>query len=108
MAELPYTGAAMRAAHFAFRPPVPGINPEHEKPDPDPDPFQPEPQNVQPAPYDVFQPEDISAHTEMQQRPFDHWAHLQAPVLSSETASPACHGARPPMKSMLRPWSACR
>lgn len=83
MAELPYTGAAMRQAHFAHRPPVPGINPEHEKPDPDPDPFQPEPQNVQPAPYDVFQPEDISVHTEMQQRPFDHWAHLQAPVPSS-------------------------
>jgi hypothetical protein len=83
MADLPYTGAAMRAAHFAFRPPVPGINPEHEKPDPEPDPFAPAPEGVQAAAYDVYQPEDVSVHTEMQQRPFDHWAHLQPPVPSS-------------------------
>lgn len=83
MAEYAYTGALARAAHFAFRPPVPGINPEHEKPDPDPDPFQPVQEGVQQAPYDVFQGEDISAHTEMQQRPFSHWGYLQDPVPSA-------------------------
>lgn len=84
MAELPYSGAAMRAAHFAFRPPVPGINPEHEKPDPDPDPFQP-PVVAEAGAVagDVFQPEDYAVHTEMQDRPVSHWGFLQAPVPSS-------------------------
>lgn len=83
MAEMPYSGAAMRAAHYAFRPPVPGVNPEHEKPDPDPDPFQPDvkPEGGQPG--DVFQPEDVSVHTEMQDRAVSHWAFLQAPIPSS-------------------------
>jgi len=84
MADTAYSGALTRAAHFAHRPPVPGVNPEHEKPDPDPDPFQPA---VEAAPNglqgDVFQPEDISAQTEMRQRPIDHWGHLQDPVPSS-------------------------
>lgn len=83
MAELPYSGALMRAAHFAYRPPVPGVNPEHEKPDPDPDPFQPDHGDVQPAAFDMFQPEDMSVHTEMQDRPVSHWGFLQAPVPSN-------------------------
>lgn len=83
MAELAYTGALKRSAHFAFRPPVPGVNPEHEKPDPDPDPFQPVREPVTGQQGDVFHPEDIPVHTEMQQRPFDHWGHLQAPVPSN-------------------------
>lgn len=82
MAELPYSGAAMRAAHFAFRPPVPGVNPEHEHPDPDPDPFQPQ-QAATGQAGDVFQMEDYSVHTEMQDRPVSHWGFLQAPVPSS-------------------------
>jgi hypothetical protein len=84
MADQAYSGSLMRAAHFAFRPPVPGVNPEHEHPNPDPDPFSPpppaDPNGVQ---GDVFQPEDISAHTEMRQDVIDHWGHLQAPVPSS-------------------------
>lgn len=83
MAQSAYSGALVRSAHFASRPPVPGINPEHLKPDPDPDPFQPAPEGVQPAAYDVWQPEDVSVHTEMQDRPVSHWAHLQPPVPSS-------------------------
>lgn len=78
-----YSGALTRAAHFAFRPPVPGVNPEHEKPDPDPDPFQPPQTGVQAAEFDVWAPQDVSVHTEMQQRPFSHWGYLQAPVPSS-------------------------
>lgn len=83
MANLPYTGAASRAAHFAFRPPVPGINPEHERPDPDPDPFQPEIKAEGGYSGDVFQPEDYPVHTEMQDRAISHWGYLQAPVPSS-------------------------
>lgn len=83
MADLAYSGAFQRAAHFAFRPPVPGVSPEHEHPDPEPDPFQPAPQAQDGVQGDVFQPEDISVHTEMQQRPVDHWGHLQEPVPSS-------------------------
>lgn len=84
MADQAYSGSLMRAAHFAFRPPVPGVNPEHEHPSPEPDPFSPAPA-ADPAAVagDVFQAEDISVHTEMQQMPIDHWGHLQAPVPSS-------------------------
>lgn len=78
-----YSGSLVRSAHFAFRPPVPGVNPEHEKPDPDPDPFQPKQEGVQAASFDVWQRDDLSAHTEMQQRPISHWGHLQDPVPSS-------------------------
>lgn len=77
-----YSGALQRSAHFAFRPPVPGVNPEHERPDPEPDPFDPAPEGVQPAAFDVWQDRDHSAHTEMQQRPFSHWGYLQQPVPS--------------------------
>jgi hypothetical protein len=92
MADTAYSGALTRAAHFAFRPPVPGISPEHEHPDPDPDPFQPVQEGVQQAQFDMFQGEDVSVHTEMQARPFSHWGYLQAPVPSSvpsETAGVA-------------------
>lgn len=81
--DTPYSGALMRSAHFAHRPPVPGISPEHERPDPDPDPFQPAQEGAPQTPGDVWQGEDVSVHTEMQQRAFSHWAELQAPVPSS-------------------------
>jgi len=84
MADTAYSGALTRAAHFAFRPPVPGVSPEHEHPDPDPDPFSPTIQvEAGSIAGDVFQPEDYSAQTEMRQRPIEHWGHLQAPVPSS-------------------------
>lgn len=78
-----YSGALVRSAHFAFRPPVPGISPEHEHPDPEPDPFAPAPEGVPPVQFDVWQARDPSAHTEMQQRPISHWGYLQDPVPSS-------------------------
>lgn len=78
-----YSGSLVRSAHFAFRPPVPGVNPEHERPDPDPDPFTPTQEGVQPAAFDVWQPEDVSVHTEMVQRPISHWGYLQQPVPSN-------------------------
>lgn len=84
-----YSGSLVRSAHFAHRPPVPGINPEHERPDPDPDPFSPAPEGVQPADFDVWQPRDESVYSEMGQRPFSHWGYLQAPVPSSVPAEAA-------------------
>lgn len=41
--DSPYSGAAIRNAHFSSRPPVPGLNRDHFTPDPEPDPFSPVP-----------------------------------------------------------------
>jgi hypothetical protein len=38
-----YSGAAVRAARFDWRPPVPGVNNDHTTPDPEPDLFNPAP-----------------------------------------------------------------
>lgn len=79
-----YSGALTRGvAHYSSRPPVPGYNREHERPEPDPDPFTPAPEGVQPAEFDVWQQRDFSAHSDMQQRPFSHWGYLQQPVPSN-------------------------
>jgi hypothetical protein len=43
MVDTPYSGTATRAAHFASRPPVAGVNADHFTPDPEPDPFNPVP-----------------------------------------------------------------
>lgn len=83
MAELAFTGAFARAAHYAYRPPVPGVSPEHEHPDPEPDPFQPMPAPVQGQSGEIYLEEEVSAQSEMLQRPIDHWAHLQPPVPTS-------------------------
>lgn len=77
-----YSGALTRAAHFSFRPPVPGINPEHEHPEPDPDPFSPAPQAAS-QPGDVWQPADLPTYTAMQLADRPHWTPLEAPLPSS-------------------------
>jgi hypothetical protein len=80
----PYTGALKRSAHFSFRPPVPGINPEHEKPAPDPDPFSPPPEGAGTGlKGDVWQPADLPVHTEMRVGPRPHDTPLQPPVPSN-------------------------
>ncbi|MGW7281666.1 hypothetical protein ACWGIV_25885 [Streptomyces sp. NPDC054844] len=87
MANLPYSGALQRSAHFAFRPPVPGVNPDHLKPDPEPDPFSPAPEGAtRPAPgasTDVWQPAELPVHTEMVVGPRPHTTALQPPVPSN-------------------------
>lgn len=86
MADLPYSGALMRAAHFAYRPPVPGINPEHEHPHPDPDPFNPTPEGAGAsvaADGDIWQPQDLPVHTEMVVGPRPHATELSPPVPSN-------------------------
>lgn len=78
-----YTGALGRSAHFAFRPPVPGINPEHERPAPDPDPFSPPPEGAgQGVPGDVWQPVELPVHTDMVVAARPHDTPLQPPVPS--------------------------
>ncbi len=41
--DSPYSGTAVRNAHFSSRPPAPGLNKDHFTPDPEPDPFNPVP-----------------------------------------------------------------
>lgn len=83
MAEPAYSGALKRAAHFAFRPPVPGVSADHG-PQPDstvePDPFDPQPDTPSAQAHDLWQPQESSAHTEMVQRPFSHWGDLLPPL----------------------------
>jgi hypothetical protein len=43
MVDAPYSGTAVRNAHFSSRPPAPGLNKDHFTPDPEPDPFNPVP-----------------------------------------------------------------
>lgn len=79
-----YSGALTRSATFAFRPPVLGVDPRHEHPDPQPDPFSPQPDTPPAQTGDVWQPEDVSAHTEMRDEPIHHWgAGVQQPVPSN-------------------------
>lgn len=79
-----YSGALTRSAHYAFRPPVPGVDPRHEHPDPQPDPFSPQPDTPPAQTGDVWQPEQVSAHTEMQDQTIHHWgAGIQQPVPSN-------------------------
>lgn len=81
----PYSGALQRSAHYAYRPPVPGINPEHERPSPEPDPFSPPPDGAttRPVSADVWQPGDLPVHTDMVVGPRPHTTPLQPPVPSN-------------------------
>jgi hypothetical protein len=78
MVDSPYTGAALRTAHFAVRPSVPGVNVDHTTPDPEPDPFNPVPdQPRNQAGYDVWtvDPEHAgpSNQPNLAQVPVSHW-----------------------------------
>jgi hypothetical protein len=84
LATSPYSGALVRSAHYSFRPPVPGINPEHEHPAPDPDPFSPPPEGAGTgARGDVWQPGDLPVHTDMVVAQRLHDTPLQPPVPSN-------------------------
>lgn len=78
-----YTGALAAAAHFPSYTSVPGVSGGHIQRVSAPDPFSPEPANVQATTEDVWQPEDVSTHTEMMVEPVSHWADLQRPVPSN-------------------------
>lgn len=44
MVDTAYSGNALRAGNFRWRPPVPGVNADHTTPDPEPDLFNPVPE----------------------------------------------------------------
>ncbi|MGW2795179.1 hypothetical protein ACWC9H_35380 [Streptomyces sp. NPDC001251] len=78
-----YSGALSQLAHFPRYTSVPGVSGGHIEPESEPDPFSPNPPPVQPTTADVWQPEDVSQHTEMMVKPVSHWADLQRPVPSN-------------------------
>lgn len=86
MGNSPYTGAALRTGHYASRPPVPGVNPEHTNPDPDPDPFNPVPDTPANQAGTVWTYEGEYAGPSNQpnlaQIPVSHWWDGQAAVQS--------------------------
>lgn len=83
MADQAYSGALVRSAHFAFRPPVPGISPTHEQPVDSGDIFNPVPDTPADQAHDLWAPRDVSAYSGRAQRPFSHWAELEPPVPSN-------------------------
>lgn len=91
MANTAYSGALLRSAHFAFRPPVPGVSADHG-PGPDQqieqDPFQPVPptagQVVDGADgTNVWQPQDDTPMSQMLVGDRPHWTQLQDAVPSN-------------------------
>jgi hypothetical protein len=79
-----YSGALNRSAHYAYRPPVPGISPSHEHPNAQPDPFNPVPDSAgQGISGTVWQPGDLPVHTAMRVAARPHDTPLQAPVPSN-------------------------
>jgi hypothetical protein len=79
-----YTGALSAQAHYPRYTSVPGVTGGHVNPSEDPDPFDPAPEGVQQTTADVWQPADVSQHTDMVMQPIHHWATgLQRPVPSN-------------------------
>lgn len=90
MVDSPYSGTAIRAGHFASRPPVQGVNTDHTTPNPEPDPFNPQP--IPPANqagtawgYDTDFAQ-ISGQPNLAQVPVTHWYNGQ-PAVQSGTGS---------------------
>lgn len=80
-----YSGTAIRAAHFAVRPGVPGLNPDHTKPDPEPDPFNPVPDTPANQAGTQWNPDETPQAVQtyqpnLAQVPVSHWYDGQPPV----------------------------
>jgi hypothetical protein len=88
MVDSPYTGAAMRVAHYAVRPSVPGVNVDHTTPDPEPDPFNPVPiaPDFQTGTVWGYETEHAgpSNQPNLAQVPVTHWWNGQPSVPSGE------------------------
>lgn len=84
MVDSPYSGAAIRTAHFAVRPSVPGVNVDHTTPDPEPDPFNPQPDVPANQAGTVWTVNSeftqISNQPNLAQVPVSHWFDGQPPV----------------------------
>lgn len=88
MVNTPYSGQVSRAAHYDFRPPVPGIGPDHFTGDVEMDPFNPVPDHVAGQEGTVW---SVTSDTEsanpsgfrsLAEIPVDHWYAGQASVPS--------------------------
>ena len=88
MVASPYSGTAIRAAHYGVRPSVPGVNPDHLHPDPEPDPFNPVPDTPRNQTGTVWAYETEHAGPSNQpnlaQVPVSHWFNGQPAVPSGE------------------------
>src|ERR1700748_1800294 len=84
MVDSPYSGTAIRAGHYASRPPVPGVNVDHTTPDPEPDPFNPAPETPGNQTGTVWANEidfaQISNQPNLAQMPVSHWFDGRPPV----------------------------
>lgn len=88
MVDSPYSGTAMRVAHYGVRPSVAGVNADHTTPDPEPDPFNPVPDAPNGQGGTVWGYERESAGPSNQpnlaQAPVSHWWNGQPSVPSGE------------------------
>lgn len=85
MANMPYSGTAVRNGHYSSRPAVPGLNPDHTKPNPEVDPFNPQPVTPPNQSGDVFSVESFalpSNQPNLAQVPVSHWYNGQVAVPS--------------------------
>jgi hypothetical protein len=86
--DTPYSGTAVRNAHFSSRPPVQGLNKDHFTPDPEPDPFNPVPTPAHTQTGSILT-SDVDAagqsnQPNLAQEPVTHWFFGQPSVPSGE------------------------
>jgi len=88
MVDTPYSGTAVRGAHYASRPPVPGLNVDHFTPNPEADIFNPVPDVASGQQGTVWGEDNLSAGPSNQpnlaQIPVSHWWNGQPAVPSGE------------------------
>lgn len=89
MVDTPYSGAAVRAGNFRWRPPVPGVNADHTTPDPEPDLFNPVPGTPDAQTGTVWQYEPQEAH------PSGYPNLAQVPVTHRYDTPPPVHSGVP-------------
>lgn len=86
MMTAPYSGNAVRSAHFSVRPSVPGVNRDHFTPDPEPDPFTPKPDTPPNQTGTVLTPDAPvavqSGQPNLASQPTTHWYAGQPSVPS--------------------------
>lgn len=90
MPDSPYSGTAVRAGHFAWRPPVQGVNVDHTTPNPEPDPFNPQPDVPSNQTGTTWSGDEnfaqISNQPNLAQVPVSHWYDGQNAVPSGTGA----------------------
>jgi hypothetical protein len=93
MADTAYSGALLRSAHYAFRPPVAEVDPGHLTPHETGDIFDPRPAAVAGQAGDVWQDLEATDHSEMVAREFSHWGNAPLAPLPSDLHPAVKHKA---------------